>query len=68
LQDHVDNNGNSQPATFTWRATSHPDVSGESTSSQSGAFITDVLTNVSGVDQDVVYTVTPTGTNGCAGL
>ena len=67
LQDHVDNNGNSQAATFTWRATSHSDVSGESTSSQSGAFITDVLTNVSGTDQEVVYTVTPTGTNGCAG-
>jgi len=67
LQNNVNNLGNAQAATFSWVAASNPNVEGESTSAQSGAFITDQLTNVSASDQVVVYTVTPTGANGCAG-
>ncbi len=60
-------NGNSQPSTFTWVAADNPNVTGESTTSQSTGVINNVLNNVSGSDQIVTYTVVPTGTNGCAG-
>ncbi|MGE0772134.1 MAG: PKD-like domain-containing protein, partial [Cyclobacteriaceae bacterium] len=59
--------GNNVGATFSWIATNNPNVTGESTSAQAGPIITDVITNLTNVDQSVVYTVTPTGTNGCVG-
>ena len=59
--------GNSQESNFSWVATDNPNVTGESTTAKSGNAINDVLRNVTGSDQEVVYNVTPTGTNGCAG-
>ncbi len=59
--------GNSQASNFSWVAAANPNVSGESTTPQAGNTINNTLNNVSGVDQTVIYTVTPTGTNGCAG-
>jgi gliding motility-associated-like protein len=53
--------------TYTWIAASNVNVGGESTTSQSGATITDVLNNVTNANQVVVYTVTPTSVNGCLG-
>ena len=59
---------NAVGSTFTWVAAENINVTGESTSPQSGSTITDVLTNTSGVQQIVTYTVTPTGTgNSCVG-
>ena len=46
--------------TFIWTATENSDVTGESTTVQTGSTIDDVLTNVSGETQTVVYTVTAT--------
>jgi len=61
--------GNNVSSTFSWIATDNvnPLVTGESTTPMSGPIITDVITNLTNTNQDVVYTVTPTGTNGCAG-
>jgi hypothetical protein len=59
--------GNSQASDFSWVATANPNVTGESTTAKAGDILNDVLHNVSGSDQSVVYTVTPTGENGCAG-
>jgi len=52
--------------TFSWVAANNTNVSGESLLPQSGSTITDVLNNVTNVNQVVVYTVTPV-TNGCTG-
>ncbi|MFD2592341.1 PKD-like domain-containing protein, partial [Aquimarina hainanensis] len=51
--------------TFTWIAADNANVTGESTSLQTTTTINDVLTNTSGTDQTVTYTVTPSGSNGC---
>ena len=59
--------GNNIGSTFTWIAISNSNVTGESTSSQSGSIITDNLNNVTSIDQTVVYNATPTGVNGCVG-
>ncbi|MBT1701591.1 hypothetical protein KK083_32155, partial [Fulvivirgaceae bacterium PWU4] len=60
--------GNSMPSGFTWIAASNTNVTGESTTNQSGSTISDVLVNTTSVNQLVVYTVTPTGTtSGCIG-
>ncbi|WP_353737598.1 MULTISPECIES: PKD-like domain-containing protein [unclassified Microcystis] len=69
LQTNVNSGplGNSQTSTFSWLAADNANVTGESLSAQNGVTINDVLLNVSGSDQVVVYTVTPTGTNGCVG-
>jgi gliding motility-associated-like protein len=53
--------------TFSWVATPSASVTGESTTSQSGNTITDALNNITNANQVVVYTVTPTSVNGCAG-
>lgn len=53
--------------TYSWVAASNASVSGESTTPQVGATITDVLNNVTNTNQVVAYTVTPTSGNGCAG-
>ncbi len=67
LQNNISTLGNSQASTFSWVAAANGLVTGESVVPQASAFITDILTNKTGVDQTVVYTVTPTGTNGCVG-
>ncbi|MCW5912187.1 MAG: autotransporter-associated beta strand repeat-containing protein [Cyclobacteriaceae bacterium] len=61
--------GNNVGSTFTWVAAdnANPLVTGESTTIQSGPSITDVIVNHTNVDQLVVYTITPTSTNGCVG-
>ncbi|SEQ22886.1 PKD-like domain-containing protein, partial [Flavobacterium urocaniciphilum] len=57
------------PSTFTWIATANANVTGESTTLQSGATITDVLVNTTLVPQIVTYTVTPTSiADGCIGV
>ncbi|MCW5912410.1 MAG: gliding motility-associated C-terminal domain-containing protein [Cyclobacteriaceae bacterium] len=53
--------------TYSWIATSNPNVSGESTSAQTGSVINDVLNNITNANQVVVYTVTPTSSDGCVG-
>ncbi|MBX2917094.1 MAG: gliding motility-associated C-terminal domain-containing protein [Cyclobacteriaceae bacterium] len=53
--------------TYSWVATSNASVGGESTSAQTGTIITDVLNNVTNVNQTVIYTVTPTSASGCVG-
>ena len=53
--------------TYSWIATSNANVTGESTSAQTGGTITDALNNVTNGNQTVVYTITPTSTNGCVG-
>ncbi|MCE2893700.1 MAG: PKD domain-containing protein, partial [Flammeovirgaceae bacterium] len=70
LQTNVNSgpSGNSQVSTFSWVVlVDNVNVTGESLSAQNGVLISDVLVNVSGIDQTVTYTVTPTGTNGCVG-
>ena len=53
--------------TYSWVVTDNPDVTGETTGAQTGNMITETLTNTSTVNQDVIYTVTPTSVNNCAG-
>ncbi len=67
LQNNLNTLGNGQTATFGWFATANPNVTGESTTLQSGAFIIDLLNNVTNADEVITYTVTPTGTNGAVG-
>ncbi|MFL5764254.1 MAG: PKD-like domain-containing protein [Bacteroidia bacterium] len=58
----------STAANYSWIAANNPSTTGESTSAQSTATITDVITNTSLVPQTVVYTITPTTiAGGCAG-
>ncbi|MEQ3676781.1 MAG: PKD-like domain-containing protein, partial [Dokdonia sp.] len=51
------------PSTFSWLAIDNPNVTGESTTAVTSSTITDMLNNVSGTPQVVVYQVTPTATN-----
>jgi len=60
-------NGLITGTTYSWVATSNPNVSGESTTPQSGKIITDGLNNVTNADQQVVYDVTPLSANLCPG-
>ncbi|MBK7094706.1 MAG: HYR domain-containing protein [Saprospiraceae bacterium] len=51
---------------FTWTVVDNPNVTGESAGS--GDVITDIITNLTGTAQTVVYTVTPTSDpEGCVG-
>ncbi|MBS1978980.1 MAG: T9SS type A sorting domain-containing protein, partial [Bacteroidetes bacterium] len=59
--------GNNVGSTYSWVAAPNGLVGGESTTPQSGSFINDILVNVTNVPQTVLYTVTPTGVNGCVG-
>ncbi|MBK7127760.1 MAG: PKD domain-containing protein [Crocinitomicaceae bacterium] len=52
--------------TYTWVATANPNVTGESTGTQSTSTLSNTLTNSTGAVQTVTYTVTPTA-GGCAG-
>nr|WP_187269288.1 PKD-like domain-containing protein [Algibacter pacificus] len=53
--------------TFSWVASNNVDVNGETTTASTGSLITDTLINVSGLEQTVIYTITPTSVNGCVG-
>jgi gliding motility-associated-like protein len=53
-------------ATFSWIAASNTNVTGESTTAQSGNTINNTLTNTSTTNQTVTYSITPT-LNGCVG-
>ena len=56
------------PSTYTWFATSNPNVTGASTFGNTGNVINDILINTSTTPQQVVYTVIPTSIDGgCAG-
>ena len=44
------------PSTFTWVATDNPNVSGESTTTQSGSIINDQLINLTNTIQTITYT------------
>ena len=56
------------PSSYSWVATANPNVTGESTTAQSSATISDVLVNTTASVQTVTYTVTPTSTTGsCIG-
>src|SRR6185369_9060111 len=70
--DVTGSGGNALSSTvFSWQASNgNVNVSGQSVGVQSGGVINDNLVNVTGVDQLVVYTVTPTGSvasGSCAG-
>ncbi len=55
-------------STFTWVATSNPNINGESTSLQSTNIISDLLNNLTSVPQTVTYLVTPKSTSAlCTG-
>jgi len=58
-------NGLITGTTYSWVAAAHPDVAGEGSGVTST--ITNVLTNITNVNQVVVYTVTPTSSNSCVG-
>jgi hypothetical protein len=56
------------PSNYSWIAADNPNVTGESTSAQSGSTISDALVNSTTSVQTVIYTVTPTSTAGsCPG-
>src|SRR5690606_31429755 len=59
--------GNNVGGTFSWVATSNPDVTGESITPQSGGKITNVLNNVTNTPHTIDYLVTPTSVAGCVG-
>ena len=67
LQNNVNLLGNAIASSFTWIATDNANVTGESTVLQAGSSITDILRNFTNVNQDVIYTVIPTGSNTCLG-
>ena len=58
----------SVPSSFSWLAADNPNTSGESTSSQTGATITDSIINTASAAQVVLYTVVPVSlAGGCTG-
>ncbi|MDY8136900.1 PKD-like domain-containing protein, partial [Aquimarina sp. 2201CG5-10] len=54
-------------SSFNWSAADNPNVIGETTSSSTGSIITDTITNISGIQQVVIYTITPTSPDECVG-
>ena len=52
-------------ATFDWVVTPNTNVSGAIDGS--GTILNDAITNVSGVPQDILYTITPYNSDGCIG-
>jgi Leucine-rich repeat (LRR) protein len=68
LDNNVNTLGNGVPSSFNWQAQDNGAVTGEATTITSGGYINDMLTNESGVIQNVLYTVTPTSmAAGCTG-
>ncbi len=55
-------------AAFEWSATSNLSVLGESTATQTGSLINDVLSDTSKIAHTIIYTITPTSITGsCVG-
>ena len=55
-----------RPSTFTWVAADNPNVTGESTTPQTGSVVTDAIRNFTAINQSVQYTVTATeNATGC---
>ncbi|WP_299681368.1 PKD-like domain-containing protein [uncultured Tenacibaculum sp.] len=52
---------------FNWIASDNPNVTGETTTNSASGIISDTLINTSGSVQTVIYTITPTSTDGCLG-
>ena len=56
------------PSSFVWFAQNAPNVSGETQQQQNSSQINDILVNLSGSNETVIYFVTPTdGLTGCIG-
>ena len=53
--------------TYTWTVLPNPNVTGQSDETLPQSSISQTLTNVSNVAQDVIYIVTPTSSDGCEG-
>ncbi len=66
LNHNLDNDVNTPGTTFSWTTGDNPNVTGE-TASGTANIITDTLVNISGNQQTIVYTITPTSANGCIG-
>jgi gliding motility-associated-like protein len=54
-------------STYSWSATNNANVTGETTTTSTAATITDDLVNNTTSAQTVIYTVTPTSSDGCIG-
>ncbi|MES2140481.1 MAG: PKD-like domain-containing protein [Bacteroidota bacterium] len=55
-------------STYTWIASNNPNTTGESTASQTGSPLSDLIISSTAVVETVVYTVTPTSSpEGCVG-
>lgn len=50
-------------SSYSWVATDNPNVSGETTTISTNNIIADTLVNKSGMDQNVIYTITPQHSN-----
>jgi len=56
------------PSTYSWVAANNPNITGESTTAQSGSPLSNTIINNTSSVQTVIYTVTPTSTaSNCAG-
>jgi Leucine-rich repeat (LRR) protein len=55
-------------SSISWVAAPNANVTGETTTSQATTSITDVVKNVTGLPENVVYTITATSPDGCAGV
>ncbi|MFN6039881.1 MAG: PKD-like domain-containing protein [Bacteroidota bacterium] len=55
------------PSTFSWVAANNGNVTGESTTAQTSGTITNTLTSSGASPENVIYSITPTSTSGCAG-
>ncbi|MDZ7648932.1 MAG: PKD-like domain-containing protein [Cytophagales bacterium] len=53
--------------TYSWVAADNPSVTGETLVAANTSVINDILNNVTGSNQVVVYTIIPTSANGCIG-
>ncbi|MBK6622571.1 MAG: DUF5011 domain-containing protein [Saprospirales bacterium] len=70
LQGIINAYGNGLASSFSWAAANNNDVNGENTLPTAGGLINNQLTlvNPGNGPQIVIYTVTPTGLNGCPGM
>jgi hypothetical protein len=55
-------------STYSWSAADNATTTGETTTTQSTSTINNTITNNSGAPQNIVYTITPTSTDGCPGI
>ncbi|MDV7188590.1 PKD-like domain-containing protein, partial [Lutibacter sp. TH_r2] len=68
LNDDLSNNVDLTGVEFSWQAVDNVNIVGETTTVSTASNITDTLTNLTGTVQQVVYTVTPTSIDDCAGI